>query len=219
METVILPFIFTAFFAGLSATLPPGPIFAMTVTETARRGFVGGFMVVVGHAVVEALVLIALTLGLGVFLTSNSVRTSVSVLGGFLLIWMGQNLVRSAYKGAISIREKAPTKGNVAYNPLVLGVLAAVANPYFIIWWVVVGGAFVLRGMELLGLLGPIIFLICHWASDFPWFSFVSFCVVRGRNYLSDTAFRYIIGFCGIFLLALGASFVVEGARLVIEKA
>ena len=53
LEIAIASFIFAAFLAGLSATLPSGPIFAMTVTESAERGFLGGLMVVVGHALVE----------------------------------------------------------------------------------------------------------------------------------------------------------------------
>jgi len=219
LEIAIASFIFAAFLAGLSATLPPGPIFAMTVTESAGRGFLGGLMVVVGHALVEALVLIALTLGLGAFLASDSVRISISILGGFFLVWMGQGLVRDAYRGDISIRGRSSTETKAIRNPLLCGVLAAVANPYFLIWWAVVGGAFVLRGMELLGLLGPITFLICHWLSDFPWFSFVSFFVGRGRDYFSNTMFRGIIAICGVFLLVLGASFMVEGARFIVERA
>ena len=218
LEIAIASFIFAAFLAGLSATLPPGPIFAMTVTESAERGFLGGLMVVFGHALVEALVLIALTLGLGAFLASDSVRISISILGGFFLAWMGQGLVRNAYKGNISVRERSSTETKAMHNPLLRGVLAAVANPYFVIWWAVVGGTFVFRGMELLGLLGPVVFLLCHWASDFPWFSFVSFCVARGRNYFSNTMFRGIIAICGVFLLVLGASFMVEGARFIIER-
>jgi len=218
LEVAIASFIFAALLAGLSATLPPGPIFAMTVTESAERGFLGGLMVVGGHALVEALVLTALTLGLGAFLASDPVRISISILGGFFLVWMGQGLVRDAYKGDISIRDKSSTETKAMHNPLLRGALAAVANPYFVIWWAVVGGAFVLRGMELLGLLGPITFLVCHWLSDFPWFSFVSFCVARGRNYFSNTIFRGIIVVCGVFLLVLGATFMVEGARLIIER-
>ena len=219
MAIDIVPFIFTAFLAGLGATLPPGPIFAVTVAEATRRGFVGGFMVVVGHALVEVLAVVVLTLGLGVFLTSNPVRIGISVLGGFFLVWMGQDLARRASRKATFIREEASTEDGVGYRPLLRGVLAAAANPYFAVWWTVVGGAFILRGVKLLGLLGPIVFLVCHWASDFPWFSFVSLSVGRGRSYLGDRAFRWIIGVCGVFLLALGASFVVEGVRLFVERA
>lgn len=112
LEIAILSFVFTAFLATLSATLPPGPIFAMAVTEATRRGCVGGFMIVAGDALVGAMVLIALTLGLGAFLTSDTAEISVNVLAGFLLIWTGQVLVRDAHKGAMSVetvRVRAPS--------------------------------------------------------------------------------------------------------------
>jgi len=78
-ELSVVSFIVSAFVAGLSATIPPGPIFAMTVTESARRGFRAGMLVVLGHAFVELAVVVAFTLGLGVFIGSDTEKIVISV--------------------------------------------------------------------------------------------------------------------------------------------
>lgn len=217
MDSAILSFILTAFLAGLSATLPPGPIFAMVVTESLKRGFIGGFMVFVGHAIVEVIVVVALMLGFSIFLGSDPTKAFISVLGGFILILMGYDLVKGSYRATIYMPEEAIASKRVAHNPLISGVVAAVANPYFIIWWSMVGGAFVFSGLELLGLMGAVLVLIAHWASDFPWFSFVSYCVSKGRKFLSNKVYRGIIGICGIFLVARGIMFFADGITLILH--
>jgi len=51
----------------------------MTVTESARRGFRAGMLVVLGHAFVELAVVVAFTLGLGVFIGSDTEKIVISV--------------------------------------------------------------------------------------------------------------------------------------------
>ena len=216
-ELSVVSFIISAFVAGVSVTLPPGPIFAMTVTESARRGFRAGMLVVLGHAFVELAVVVALALGLGVFMGSDTVKIVISILGGSTLVWTGSNLLRSAHKPAGAKLEMEGSERDAYVGSLMNGVLAAVVNPFFIVWWTVVGGAFTLRGLEVLGFLGPMIFLFCHWASDFPWFGLISFSVGRGRMFLGRGTHRLLIGACGIFLIALGLIFIWDGATLLVK--
>ena len=133
-EIAVLSFVFSAFLVGLSATLPPGPIFTMAVAESAKRGFMGGFMVIVGHAIVEVIVVIALILGFGIFLGSDSAKVLISVLGGFTLVLMGFNVVGGAYKAVLPVPGKGTPDKHASYRPLIGGIVAAVAKPYFIIW-------------------------------------------------------------------------------------
>ncbi len=207
-------FVFTAFLAGLSATIPPGPIFAMVVAESSRRGFAAGLSVVIGHAIVEVFVVFALALGLSVFLGSRFAIITISIIGGLTLIWMAYRLVGGTIKKTES-KPEVDGEG-VRYSPAIYGLVAAVANPYFMLWWMTVGGAFIIQGIELLGIVGPLVFLICHWASDFPWFGFISYSFSKGRKFLSDKAYRTIIILCGVFLLGLGVMFVVDGLKMVI---
>lgn len=96
-------------------------------------------------------------------------------------------------------------------SPLVRGVLACLANPYFILWWATVGGSFILRGSSILGRIAPLVFLLCHWGSDIPWFTFISHTVGRGRGLLGDKGYRLLLGLCGVSLAALGLIYLRDG--------
>jgi threonine/homoserine/homoserine lactone efflux protein len=207
----VVSFVFSAFLVGLSATLPPGPIFVIVVTVSLEKGFIHGLMVVFGHAIVEILIIAILLFGLGSFLGSDVVKTFVNIGGGLVLILMGYNLLADSYRDRISTSLKNVLDKSAVYNPLVSGAIAAIVNPYFIIWWTMVGGAFIFKGLELFGLVGIVIFPLIHWASDFPWFSFISYCTSRGRRLLNDKVYRMIVGVCGVSLLALGTMFLVDG--------
>lgn len=79
-------FIVASFLAGLSATIPPGTIFTMTVAESAEHGSKAGFLVVLGHTFVEVFVVFMLSLGLGLLLSSEPSKMIVGLLGGVVLV-------------------------------------------------------------------------------------------------------------------------------------
>ena len=81
---------------GFSGAMMPGPVTTLVVTESARRGFVAGPLVTLGHALLELAMVVALVFGLGDILKQNTIAGTIGVLGGLFLLWMGFNIVRSA---------------------------------------------------------------------------------------------------------------------------
>jgi len=58
--------IFSASFTlALSGALMPGPLFTITISESARRGFRAGPLLMVGHALLEVVLVAAVVQGLG----------------------------------------------------------------------------------------------------------------------------------------------------------
>lgn len=45
----------TSFVIGFSGALVPGPLFVVTVMESTKRGYIAGPLIVIGHAITEAL--------------------------------------------------------------------------------------------------------------------------------------------------------------------
>jgi threonine/homoserine/homoserine lactone efflux protein len=56
-------------------------------------------------------------------------------------------------------------------------------------------------------------FFVGHEIADFAWYAVVVVAVSSGRRFMSDRAYRWIIGACAVFLLYLGVTFFVAGAR------
>ena len=219
--TELTSFIVSSLVVGLSATIPPGTIFAMTVAESAENGSKAEYMVILGHALVEMLVVVMLYLGLGIFLSSGLVKVVVGLFGGVVLLWTGGNLLKDVYQRKVKYSMEEPGMVDSWYgvsDPVFRGVIASVANPYFLLWWATVGGSFILKGSSFLGWLAPLVFLLSHWVFDIPWFAFTSYTVDRGRVFLGGKGFMVLLGICGGSLAVLGLIYVREGLKLILES-
>jgi threonine/homoserine/homoserine lactone efflux protein len=205
----LLAFGFTAFLVGFSGAIVPGPMLTVSITESFKKGYKAGTSVVFGHVAAETGMVVLLGLGLSQIIGLKAPFIAICIIGGAFLVFMGINLIKSGQRKA-SIQTTAE-KRTLAYGPIYGGIVTSLFNPYFFMWWFTVGAAFVFEGLRLAGLVGLAAFLIGHWASDFSWYGFVSFCTDRGAAVAGDKAYRFILIGCGVFLSLLGLVFVYSG--------
>src|SRR5690349_17545309 len=127
-----------SFTQALSGALMPGPLFTITISESARTGFRAGPLLMTGHAILELLLVVAIIFGLGAFLQLPLVVGLIGLLGGALLVYFGVDMVRIAGKltlecGVGDVRQEC------GRNPLLLGAVTSLANPYWTLWWASIG--------------------------------------------------------------------------------
>ena len=201
----------TSFLVGLSGAVSPGPLLAYNIRETVRRGFLAGPYVVMGHALLELVVVVALALGLSKLLDSGPVVAATGIMGGLFLFWMGWGMLRNPGRGApSSAGHRHGTSHGGVREPIVGGVLVSLSNPYWAIWWVTAGAAFMARSLEL-GLLGIGAFYFGHILSDLSWYGLVSAALASGRRLITERVYRGIMLGCGIFLVGMGGYFLITG--------
>jgi len=75
----------TAFVIGLSGAVMPGPVLAVCISESAKRGARAGPLLVLGHAIVELPLIVALAWGLSEVLEQSMVAGIIGVIGGLFL--------------------------------------------------------------------------------------------------------------------------------------
>jgi len=209
----------TAFMVGLSGALMPGPLLTLTIEESTRRGASAGPLLVLGHAVLELLMLGLLLLGLGGFLAHPAVARIVAVIGGAVLIWLGADMVRGAIRGQVRLQLQPGDSDTAPVLPprpvlhtITAGGLISLANPYWLLWWATIGATFVAQATRL-GAAGVSLFFSGHILSDLSWYSLVAAGVAAGRRVINQRAYRYLIIACGLFLLVLGVLFIAAGYR------
>lgn len=192
----IFQMVFLGFVIGLTGALAPGPTLVATINASINGDWMTGLKVSLGHAIVELFIVILILLGLAtIALPYTSVIAGV---GGIALIVFGALTIMGSRQATMSASPNQPVS-----NPYVAGLVTSAANPYFWIWWLSVGSAMVIAGLEGdLVLAGA--FMIGHWTADTVWYTLVSSGVSQGRTFLSDTAYRNIMIFCGIFLILFG---------------
>jgi threonine/homoserine/homoserine lactone efflux protein len=216
----------TAFIVAFSGALMPGPLLTFTIAETARRGFLAGPLVILGHAILEIVLILALVGGLSFILTMTGVSHFIAVAGGIFLLYMGAGMVRDAVSGRISLKMlgqegKHGTRGvepgadqvsgvQGYMRPVLGGILFSISNPYWLLWWATIGLGYITLSLQK-GVLGITSFFSGHILADLVWYSLISAAVAGGRKFLSDRVYSGIIVACGIFLLGLGGYFLYYG--------
>ncbi len=211
MAPVSLFFIFgTSFVVGLSGAAMPGPLLALNISEAARRGFWAGPLLIVGHAIIELVLVIALAWGLSQILGNNLVAGIIGVVGGLFLMWMSFSLFRQAQHQVLPMADD-PQEGTSTRRLVLAGVLVSVANPFWLLWWATVGTTYLLWSLTV-GIIGVALFYVGHILSDFSWYSLVSLLIAKGRRLMSNRVYRGLLAVCGVALLGLGGYFLVSGA-------
>lgn len=209
----------SSFVLGLSGAMMPGPMLTVTIGESARRGFKAGPLIVLGHGLLELLLVLPLILGLAEVLTMPRVGSTIAIVGGLFLLYMGWGMARDAYLGKITLDLSGKTAGSHpndagpaprGMHPVLAGSVVSLSNPYWSIWWATVGLGYITLSLEK-GTLGLAAFYTGHILSDLVWFCLIAGAVVAGRKFISTRVYRGILVACGIFLLWLGGMFIFRG--------
>ncbi len=196
-----------AFVVGLSGAMAPGPVLTVTISETLKHGFKAGPLIVLGHAILEILLLLLIAGGLGPVFEHSVVTTIFLSAGGVVLLWMGGQMIITNKK---TTEDALNAEGaDSPYGPVLAGIILSLTNPLWIIWWVTVGMGFVMQSLQY-GLVGLLSFYFGHILADLVWYSFVSFSVSAGRRLCPPMLYRIVFIICGIALLALGGLFIAK---------
>ncbi len=194
----------SSFMIALSGALVPGPLFTLTVSESVRRGAATGPLIILGHGLLEILVVVLVLSGLSPFLRHDATRQFISLAGGCMLIIMGVLLLREAPKARLHPAAEGRKKG---MNLVVTGIVGSITNPYWVIWWATIGLGYLVSSLRF-GIAGVVVFFFGHIAADFAWYSLVSYAVSKGKRIMGERGYRAVLLSCGIFLIVFGGWFI-----------
>ncbi len=201
----ILQMFVVAFAIGLTGALAPGPTLVATINASVTGGWTAGPKVTIGHMLIELILVLVIVTGLAT--AALQYTTAIAVIGGAALIVFGVFTISGSRTASLSgIKNSAAT---VTTNPYLAGFFTSIANPYFWIWWLTVGSALVLTGLAG-GIILAGVFMAGHWCADLGWYTVVSTGMSKGKIFLSDTTYRWIMITCGAFLIIFGTWYIVR---------
>ena len=196
----------SSFIIGFSGALMPGPFLTTTISESSKKGFHAGPMMILGHGILELVLVIALILGLAPFLTNDRVFGVIAISGAFILLWMAYGMFRSLPSLSIGVETRTSKRGGL----ITTGILMSIANPYWTIWWATIGLGYIIHS-QAFGIIGVLLFFVGHILADLVWYSAVSFSISKGKSFLSVPVYRGIIGICACFLVVFAVYFGYSG--------
>ena len=200
----------SAFLIGFSGAMMPGPMLGITIDGSLKRGWTAGPLIVLGHGLLELMLIIVMVFGLKDFISSPIVAGCIGLFGGIFLAWMGYGMIKSSINKSISLEDEGGDRAAGVKNPILAGALVSSTNPYFILWWASTGMESI-RQSYTLGLIGVLCFFTGHILSDLVWYTAISSAFSGGKRLISDTIYRRIILFLGIFIMAFSIYFVISG--------
>lgn len=186
---------------GLSGAVIPGPLLAFTLYDTSRKGRVTGHYIMMGHVLWEFGVILLILFGFGWIILGNS--EIIYLAGGLVLALMGIKMIRSR-TGEVKM-DAAKVNSSLGG-----GIFYTAFNPTQPVWWATAGLALLLKGLEVVGILGVVLVTAGHWLADFGYYGFVSFVMHRHASYVNPKQ-RQISIILGLFLTALGTYFLEQG--------
>lgn len=195
------------FLMGLTGAMAPGPLLTITIGESTKRGGIVGPLVVLGHGILELVLLVLIVFGVANFLNNPMLFSGIAFLGGFVLVSMGYNTIRSLKKYNLLESTVDEKRG---LHPIITGIIVSLSNPYWFVWWITIGMGYVLFARDI-GMAGVLVFFMGHILSDLAWYSFISYGVQFGGKYVNLTIIKSILCVCSIFLIVFGIFFIIKG--------
>jgi threonine/homoserine/homoserine lactone efflux protein len=204
--------IFTSSFViALSGAMMPGPLLTATISESSRHGTKAGPLLILGHGILELVLVMALLSGLAPFLQKEAVFVFIALIGSGILFWMATDMFRSLPALTMKCERRQPRHENLVLS----GILMSLANPYWTIWWASIGLGYIIYSMKF-GYPGVFFFFLGHIAADLAWYAFISTIVGRGRHLFSDRLYRGVVGGCACFLVLFAGYFGWSGLEKIL---
>ncbi|MCR6544566.1 LysE family transporter [Dehalobacterium formicoaceticum] len=205
----------TALALGFSGAMMPGPLLTYTIRQSLNTGPLSGFIITLGHALLEVILIALIFLGFDIILQSDMAQIIIGIIGGLLLIFMGIEMIVNSAKNKIKIEMEH--NGSDTKNMLLSGAVISAANPYFLIWWVIIGLGFLLEAYKSFGPLGVLVFYVGHISADFIWYGLVSTVVGSTRKFIKENIYRIIIAVLGGLLVFFGGNFIYKAVLQILQ--
>ncbi len=206
MIPALITIFISSFLIALSGALMPGPLLTVTISESSRRGVTTGPLMILGHGILEFLLVVALLSGLAPILLRDDVFIGISLVGGSILLWMAYSMI----KGLPGLRLELEKTQEKERNLIAAGIVLSAVNPYWSIWWASIGLGYIVYSAKF-GIIGIAAFFLGHILADLSWYAVISFGVVKGKHLLSDKSYRRLIGGCAVFLMIFSGYFFYSG--------
>ena len=198
---------------GLGSGVAPGPLLALAISTTLRRGLRAGLAVACGPLVSDALI-IALSVTVVSQLPSRALDI-LALVGGVVIAAFGLETLWSARTADVTtLREvqPPPSRGrlaSLATHPLAQATVINLLNPAPWIFWITAGSALLLSFWDRSPALA-VAYLVAFYVGLVGSKALVVFGIAAGRHRLSTRAYRLILASAGVLLLVLAAVFIAR---------
>ena len=199
---------------GFAAGISPGPLLALVITQTLKRGWRAGNLIALAPLISD-LPIVLLT----VLLISRLPHAAfgwLGIIGGLFVIYLGVDTIRGVWKQRHMKQEEVQAisnEGGSTYAILWRAAATNALNPHPYLFWGTVGAQLLLRIAQQSGITSAIIFLVGFYTLLVGSKLLLAFVVSHSRNWLRGRTYQGILVGSGVLLLGLGILLISEGVQ------
>jgi threonine/homoserine/homoserine lactone efflux protein len=190
---------------GLSAGLTPGPLLTLVISETLRHGVKSGVKVAFSPAVTDLPIILFSFFILTRLSNFHGVLGLVSLAGGFFLLFMGYDTMRS-----VKVELRSPAKKP---RSLTKGVLVNTLSPYPYLFWFSVGAPTMVKAAKTSGG-APVAFLCGFYGLLVGSKVLLAVLVGNSASFLGGRTYKYTLRLLGLAICALALVLFGDGMKL-----
>jgi len=199
-------FVFS-FLVALTGALSPGPLLTFTIYKSIKkkRGYLEAIYILLGHATIELVLILALLAGASFFIQNLIFLTVVGIIGGIFLVIFGILVIRDVLKTDVNIEFDNSHHKGFKGNSYIGGIIVSLSNPYWVLWWAIIGLSFLISyNISFANPIGLLLFFLGHELGDIVWYLPISIIAYLGRKSLNPKIFKYVLIVCGAFMVIFG---------------
>jgi threonine/homoserine/homoserine lactone efflux protein len=200
----IIEFAVLVMIISASGVMMPGTLFVASISLGVHGGVKTGIRVAVGHTIVEFPLVVLLGIGVFPLETFPEFRTVISILGAIILFIFGALQLKTIFG------KKRVTKSKLNRDPLTIGILLSLFNPFFIIWWLTIGFKLISDAVLVWAFTGILIVFALHIWMDFVWLGTMSFLASKSFKILSNRSYKLMMSGLSIVLIYFGIMFLAD---------
>lgn len=199
---------------GFAAGISPGPLLALVITQTLKRGWRAGNLIALAPLFSDLPIVL-----LAVLLISHLPHAAfgwLGIIGGLFVIYLGIETIHGVWKQHNVKREEIQATHSEQSGTSTLLLRAAATNalnPHPYLFWGTVGAQLLIRIAQQSGTGGAILFLLGFYGLLVGSKLLLAFVVSHSRNWLQGRTYQGILIGSGVLLMGLGVLLITEGVQ------
>ena len=201
----------------VSGACAPGPLTFAAMIVGSWYGAKGGLKVAVGHMIFEApyvLLLLMMFNSVKYFFELFITKLVLAILACIFILYFsyvgyisGRDMVKSGDTDITNLIDKKFIK--YITKPIIVGILMTGLNPWFLIWWVTIGGIILVKALQLGILEAFLLVIFAHVWIDYAWLGAMAYLAGKGKKILGRK-YGYVLQALSIILAIFGILLIVK---------
>lgn len=198
----LIEFLVLGSFLGLAAGTSPGPLLAVTISETMQHGKWEGIKVAISPLITDLPIILSVLYILSHLTSYNSIIGIIAFFGASYLIYSGME--------SLKIKKDSLELNVEKKDALKKGIIVNFGNPHPYIFWISIGGPIILKSLST-HVSATILFIFGFYSFLVGSKVIITLIVEKSKSFINNKYYFSIIKILGIAQIVFGLTFVKMG--------